>query len=237
MPPRAKRRPPSPASPMDNPTDAMEAAVRLVEELSGQEGQEDQNSPLLNFLLPPSRPRILLPTPTTPPRRRSNKRTSTPTSSSSLSARSSPSPPALIRNSDHKRAADPDQFPHQYRRLPDGSYSLVECWELHGRSRCTVSLREEWKAPATTDTSDPLLRQVTSLTPAHLIPTLQQVFSLPPTLAPLVLPHHQLHLQHLPHQLQLLIWVPYRKVGSRRPLVHNYTLSLPLWCARSSLLQ
>ena len=138
MPPGAKRRPPSLASQVGGPGDTIEAAVRALEALSGQEGQEDQNSPLLlNFLLPPSRPSFPKPTPTTPPKR--NWKASSSASTSSSSSPSSP-PDAVIRNN-NKRDVTPDEFPHPHQRLSNGGYSLVDCWQFHGRSHCPVSRR------------------------------------------------------------------------------------------------
>ena len=135
MPPGAKRRLPFTALSADSLVDTMQDAVRAVEVLSGQEGQEHQDSPLLlNFLLPPSRPFVLSPTPTTPPRR--NKRTS----SSSISASTSSPPVIRKRKSNERGDGDLDDFPRPYQRLSDGRYTPLDCWNLHGQSHCPVSI-------------------------------------------------------------------------------------------------
>jgi hypothetical protein len=199
--------------------------VRALEALSGQEGQEDQNSPLLlNFLLPPSRPLFPLPTPTTPPKR--NRKASSPASTSSTSS-SSP-PDAVIRN--NKRDVALDEFPHPYQRLSDGSYSLLDCWHFHGRSQCPVCLRYRDLDQRDTNASARIL-VLRSPILAHLIPIL-------PAPLTLLLPHPPHLPTHCPihHQLRHLTCVPCLKVGSPRHLALSCTPSLPLLFAHSFLL-
>lgn len=126
---------PPPARPSSGAaSDALQAAVRALGTLSGQDSQDDQaleQSLHLPFLLPPARPPPA-PAATAPPRRRPRQPAFSVASSSTASV---PTAPSVIKR---RRVIDEDEFPHVYSPLSDGGFTLGDCWNLHGREHCPV---------------------------------------------------------------------------------------------------
>lgn len=166
MPPRKRRPTQAPTEGQAVlPTDHDDRPISWISGQAGQE-QEDESPLHLTFLLPPPRLRPLLPLPTSQPSQRlqrKKRRVSSSPSSSSSSASSStsvastssvsayptPTEPPFIRYNierDTPRSAaalnrryNAEDFPHNYGQAPGGNtWTLVDCWTLHGRSHCPV---------------------------------------------------------------------------------------------------